>query len=365
MNNFAEQRIINARGPYTPLGVSRSPEPVAAAAADALQRFVDIGELQNAAGKVLSSHAGAEAGTVVHCAAAAITLAVAAAMTGTDPDRIAALPSAAGFRNRVVLPAGHAVNYGHPLEQAIRLAGATPVFAGDVSGCPTSALADQVAHPGTCCLLLVVSRLTRGTPVDLDAAIKAAHDANIPLVIDGAAQIFQARPLIATGADLLIVSGQKYLASPTAGLLFGRADLIAAVKAQEKGIGRGMKASKEALAGVIAAFDHWRARNETAWTDCQTDKVHRMVERLGRLDGVTATREPDPTGAPFPRACLKIDPARAALDAAELVARLKAGSPSIRVMDHRVADGEILLELVPLRPDELDLLSDRLKALLG
>ena len=365
MDSLAEHRIINARGPFTPLGVSRSPEPVAAAVARPLQSFADISNLQERASTALSAHAGSEAGTVVHCAAAGITLAVAATMTGSDPDSVAALPATTGLRNRVVLPAGHAVNYGHPLEQAIRLAGATPVFAGETSSCPTAAITREIAHPDTACLLLVVSRLTEGEPVDLAAAIEAAHGANVPVVIDGAAQIFRARELIASGADLLIVSGRKYLGSPTAGLVFGGADLVAAVRAQDKGIGRGMKASKEALAGVLAVLEHWSGRDAQRWAEQQTDKVHHLIDRLDKLDGVTATSEPDPTGVPFPRARLIIDPLQSRRSAAQMAADFKSGSPPIWTMDHRIHNKELWLELVPLRSDELDVLTERLREILS
>lgn len=361
----AKRPIINARGPFTPLGVSRSTDSVASAVAEALQDFADIEAMQDAADAALRTCAGAEAGTVVHCAAAGIALSVAAAMAGSDPARIAALPDTAGLRNRVVLPAGHAVNYGHSLEQAVRLAGATPVLVGDAAGCSTTDIADELRHPDTGCLLLVVSRLTRGAPVDLDAAIRAAHDADIPVVIDGAAQIFRAQELIAAGADLLIVSGQKYLASPTAGLVFGRSGLVAAVRAQDKGIGRGMKASKEALAGVIAALEQWAEADMQSWTDRQADKVRGFIERIGPLPGVTASTEVDPAGAPFPRVCLRIDPRRAGRTAAQIADALKSGTPSIWVMDHRGGNGEILLELVPLRSDELDVLTDRLSGVLS
>lgn len=90
-------------------------------------------------------------------------------------------------------------------------------------------------------------------PVADAAAISAAHNADVPVVVDGAAQSFRVREIIDASADLLIVSGQKYLGSPTAGLVMGHADLVSGVVAQDKSIGRGMKASKEALAGVIAA----------------------------------------------------------------------------------------------------------------
>lgn len=70
--------VINAAGTFTPLGVSRSSTRVAAAAAAALSQFVVIDELQDRAGRALARATRAEAGAVVHCAAAGITLSVAA-----------------------------------------------------------------------------------------------------------------------------------------------------------------------------------------------------------------------------------------------------------------------------------------------
>ncbi|CAM5330787.1 hypothetical protein SALBM135S_00024 [Streptomyces alboniger] len=92
-------------------------------------------ELQEAADRALARFTGAEAkGTVVHCTASAITLAVAAAMTGESPERVEALPDTTGMPGAVVLPTGHAVNYGHPIVQAVRLAGAVPVLVGTDAG---------------------------------------------------------------------------------------------------------------------------------------------------------------------------------------------------------------------------------------
>lgn len=62
---------------------------------------------------------GAEVAAAVHCVAAAITVAVAAVMTGEAPERVAALPDASGMPNRVVIPAGHVVDYGHSILTAI------------------------------------------------------------------------------------------------------------------------------------------------------------------------------------------------------------------------------------------------------
>ena len=136
--------IINAAGTFTPLGVSRSSPEVARITAQALSEFFIIDELQDVASNTIADWCGAEAGTITHCVSAAIVLAVAAAMTGDSSDAIAALPDTKGLRNRVVLPAGHAVNYGHPILQDVRLAGAIPVLAGSNDQCSLKDLEEQL-----------------------------------------------------------------------------------------------------------------------------------------------------------------------------------------------------------------------------
>jgi L-seryl-tRNA(Ser) seleniumtransferase len=250
--------VINAKGTYTPLGVSRSSDGVAAAVAQALPEFFVMDELGDRASEAIAQVTGAQAGAVVHCTAAGITLAVAATMTGGDPRRTAALPDTTDMHNRVVLPACHVIDYGHSNLQAIRLAGAHVDLAGDEDGCPIADLEAELDGPDIACLMLVSSRLTTGAPIDLVAAIRAAHRRGVPAIIDGAAQFPRIADLLATGADLVLVSGQKYLGSPTAGMAAGSWSLVQALRAQEKGIGRVMKPTKEAIVGVLAALEEWQ-----------------------------------------------------------------------------------------------------------
>ncbi|MFZ5558165.1 MAG: aminotransferase class V-fold PLP-dependent enzyme [Pseudomonadota bacterium] len=364
-DRYGLTRVINAAGTFTPLGVSRSSKAVSAAAAAALREFFVIDELHAVASDAVARLTGAEAAAVAHCAAAGITLSVAAAMAGADADKVAALPGAEGMPTRVVLPAGHAVNYGHPIVQDVRLAGAAPVLAGTDEACSTADLEKALAHPDTACLLLVSSRLVRGNPVDLTEAVAAAHRRGVPAIIDGAAQDLRIRELLATRADLVVLSAQKYLASPTAGLVVGRKDLVAAVRAHEKGIGRAMKAAKEAIIGVLAALEDRQQLDLDAWRRTQANKVARFVEAAGRLAGIAAEAVPDPAGMPFPRARLTVDPARAGLDAAALARALRDGTPSIRVMEHEVAAGRLVLELVPLQDAEVGFVLDRLEGALA
>lgn len=357
--------IINAAGTFTPLGVSRSSARVAAATAEALSQFVVIDELQDRAGRALARATGAESGAVVHCAAAGITLSVAAAMTGASPEKAAALPDTRGLAAEAVIPAGHVVDYGHSILQDIGLAGATPVVAGAGDRCTLGDIDGALAGPEVACLVLVSSRLTRGTSVDLAAAVEAARRRGVPAIIDGAAQDLRARALVATGADLVILSAQKYLAAPTAGLVVGRAGAVAALRAQERGIGRAMKPTKEAMAGVLAALEEREALDLAAWSTAQHDKVARFVARAGRLPGLRAEAVSDPTGLPFPRAEAKVDAVSAGIDAAGLAAALAQGSPSIRVMTHGLARGRLIFELVPLSEAEIEIVLARLTTLLG
>ncbi|MBB4688741.1 aminotransferase class V-fold PLP-dependent enzyme [Amycolatopsis jiangsuensis] len=356
--------VVNARGTFTPLGVSRSSAEVAAATGEALSEFFVLEELKELAERTITEVTGAPSGTVVHCASAGITLAVAATMTGVSPSRIAALPDTTGLPSGVVLPAGHAVDYGHPITQDILLAGATPVLAGRETVCSLADLREAVSPPDVACLLLVSSRLTRGEPVSLPAAVAVAHRRGIPVIVDGAAQDFRIEELLGTGADLVIVSGQKYLGSPTAGLVLGRAEAVRAVRAQEKGIGRAMKPSKEAILGVVAALRARHGMDRHSWERHQHDKVVRFTERAGTLRGVTAEPVADPTGLPVPRARLTIDADSAGLSATGVAEALAQGAPPIWVMTQGQERGELTFELVPLTGAEIELILDRLAGLL-
>jgi L-seryl-tRNA(Ser) seleniumtransferase len=350
--------VINAKGTYTPLGVSRSSYGVAEAVAQALPEFFVMDELGDRASEAIAQVTGAQAGAVVHCTAAGITLSVAATMTGGDPRRVAVLPDTTDMHNRVVMPATHVVNYGHSNLQGIRLAGAQVDLAGDENRCGIDDLEEELDGPDVACLFLVSSRLTHGEPIDLIAAVRAAHRRGVPAIIDGAAQFPRIADLLATGADLVLVSGQKYLGSPTAGMAAGSWSLVQALRAQEKGIGRVMKPTKEAIVGVLAALEEWQAFDRMKWEADELAKVDAFVAAVARIPGVTAEVVPDPTGLQVSRVLLKVS------DAKRVATELEAGTPPIYVMTDRMADNELMLELIPLDADEIATILARLWAVL-
>src|SRR6266446_633466 len=111
--------FINARGTWTYLSGSLELPEVRAAKQEAARHFVDIFELQRAAGKRLAEMSGAESGMVTSGAAGAMASATAACMAGTNPAKIWQLPDTAGLKNEVIMFGGRSA-----FDSAIRLTGA-------------------------------------------------------------------------------------------------------------------------------------------------------------------------------------------------------------------------------------------------
>lgn len=98
--------FINARGTWTYLSGSLELPEVRAAKQEAARHFVDIFELQRAAGKRLAELSGAESGMVTSGAAGAMASAAAGCMAGTDPAKVWQLPDTTGMKGEVIMAGG-------------------------------------------------------------------------------------------------------------------------------------------------------------------------------------------------------------------------------------------------------------------
>src|SRR3954463_13607563 len=87
--------FINAAGTYTAMTASLMRPEVMDAIAYASKHYVMLDELQDAVGARIASLVRSEAAMVTSGAASALTLATAAVVTGTDRQKIAALPDLA------------------------------------------------------------------------------------------------------------------------------------------------------------------------------------------------------------------------------------------------------------------------------
>jgi L-seryl-tRNA(Ser) seleniumtransferase len=205
------------------------------------------------ASELIAKVSGADAGFVTSCAAAGITIGIAACMTGLDPAKIAQLPDAGDMKNEVIMQMGHAVDYGAPVMQGIRLAGAQVKLVGTINGTARNLLAASFT-PRTVAAVYVISHHTAQFGcVPLEAFVETAHANGVPVLVDMAAEEHMLPKVIAAGADIVVCSGHKHFRAPTSGIMAGKMALMQAAYAQKRGIGSGMKNGKEAIIASLTA----------------------------------------------------------------------------------------------------------------
>jgi D-glucosaminate-6-phosphate ammonia-lyase len=353
--------VINVSGTMTGLGASIVvPEAVEAVAA-VLREFVEIPDLQRRASATIARLCGSEAGFVTASASAGITLSIAGAMTGTDLAAIERLPDADGLKDEVPIQLGHMVNYGAPVDRAIRLAGARVVPFGGATEVRPYQLTGAI-NAKTAAVLYVVSHHTvQDGQLTLEEVAGIAHAAGVPVIVDAASE-YDLRGFLARGADVAVYSGHKFLGGPTAGIVAGRKELVRAAYLQNHGIGRGMKVGKEGMAGAIAALGAWERRDHEAVRARERRALTLWQERLARWNGIATAITPDPTHNPLDRLQVRIDPALARITAWDLADALAAGAPPVIVRDHEVEHGFFFLDPCNLHPGEAAAVADRMDA---
>lgn len=353
--------IINVCGPMTALGASIGLSEVAKAAADILPQFVEINDLHAKASRVIADVMGAEAGFVTACASAGITLSIAGVMTGANLARVEQLPNPSGLKNEVVIQMGHMIGYGAPIEQAVRLAGASVVPVGNAIDARHYQLDGNLNEKTAAALYVVSFHTVQYGQIPLNQFVQICHAKNIPVIVDLASECDLTSALNA-GADIVIYSAHKFLAGLTAGIVAGRKDLVRAAFLQNYGIGRGMKVGKEAIVGAMAALKAWRNRDLAGERKIERGYVDTWIDRFSGFAGVKAEAWPDPTGNPIDRVKLSLDAAVCGITAWDLADALAAGSPPVIVRDQEVECGFFEMDPCHLHPGEADIVAERVVA---
>ena len=325
-------RVINGRGWITVVGGSIMPPEVIDAMTDAVNTYVDLDELNLAAGREIARYTGAESGLVVAGAAAGLLLQAAACIAGDDPVLIDQLPDSTGLRNEVLLYEKHRTNY----DRCYRAAGAKLVIWGgddrpaeeqltEAMSQNTAALA-YVFHPWNSC------------PISLEKAVSMAHDRDIPVIVDAAVTLPPATNLTAyidQGADMVTYSGGKGLRGPqSTGILCGRADLIEAARLNNspfKGVGRSAKVCKEEIAGLLAALDLFvRTDHEAVWAEWR-NRSSVIASAVEDIVGLEVRIEDGDLNRQGPQAVVYFRDGWSGPDSDTIVARLAARELSIRI----------------------------------
>lgn len=356
------RQVINASGKMTALGASAVHPEVGTVLGAAAGDYVVIEELYEAAGERIAKATGAEFAVPTIGAASGIAISVAACIAGTDIGAVEAIPLTTTNRTEIVLPKGHAVHFGGSIIQMMRIGGGTPVEAGHAN-LVTAAHIESAITERTAALFYCKSHhaVQKGM-VSLADMIKIAHQHDLPLIIDAAAEE-DLKKYVAMGADLVLMSGGKAIGGPTSGFIAGKRKYVEACVAQYKGVGRAMKVSKEAVAGLLAAIERYEQRDMEG--DAMRDKARMewLVEQLKSVKGVKASIKQDEAGRAIYRCSIEILP-ESGLTAAEVVAKMEAGNPAIYTRNHQVNLGIINVDPRPMLPGQEQLLLDKLVSIL-
>jgi L-seryl-tRNA(Ser) seleniumtransferase len=351
--------VINASGTMTSLGASIVVPEAIEAINGILTEFVEMADLHRLASRTIAEATGAEAGVVTASCAAGISLAVAAAMTGDDLEAIERLPDTGRLRNEVVIQAGHMVNYGAPIEQGIRLAGARVVPVGQATSAYAYQLDGAIGERTAAAVYVVSHHVVDYAQIPLITFAEICRARGVPVIVDAASE-YDLRKFLSEGADVVLYSGHKFLGGPTSGICAGSSRLVRNIYLQNRGIGRGMKVGKEGIAGVIAALAAWKTRDHGRIRMRERAALDLWRDALAGRPGVAAAIVPDPTDNPLDRLEVTISPREARTTAWDLATALAAGDRPVIVRDHDIEHGRFFLDPCNLHAGEEQVVAARL-----
>jgi L-seryl-tRNA(Ser) seleniumtransferase len=383
--------VVNATGTKTRISGSLVRPEAADAMREAARNFVRVSDLQARASDLIEEVTGAEAGYVASGASAALTLGAAACIAGNDLAAMARLPDTEGLPDEIVVPRTHRTGYDH----ALRVAGAeiVDVGANDVhlgTGAADTELWELAAAitEDTAAVGYIQKEYT--TP-PLEAVCEVAHDRDVPVIVDAAAElppVENLRRFVDAGADLVAFSGGKAVRGPqTTGVLAGREDLIASAALQHldmhaaeevwdppadlfdvgdlagvprQGVGRGMKVGKEELVGLIRALELFVEEDHEARYAEWLARAEDVAADLEAVEGLsTSISESDSAIAPV--VVVSVDESVAG-DAADLVLALRREDPRVFVGADALDRAEFTVNPMCLTDEEAAYAVERIAA---
>jgi L-seryl-tRNA(Ser) seleniumtransferase len=350
--------VINASVTMTFLSGSLMLPEVLEAINSTSHDFANMYELQDKVGAKIAEMLQVESAMVTSGAACAILLSTAAAITGTDHEKIRQLPNLPGPRAEVIMQKTHRYLF----DQAVTTTGAK-IIEVDSAEEMEKAINDKT-------VMALFFNAAEKSSISHAEFVAIAKRHKIPTLLDAAADVPPVENLFKfqkIGFDLVTFSGGKMIRGPqSAGLLFGRKDLITAARLNhspnEAPIGRPMKVNKEEMFGMYAALKAYIEKDhKKEWEDWlqRTKHISSQLESLQSVKTETVV-DPGPSNA-FPSLKVTWDQSKIKIKPEEVLTALKNGTPSI--VAGKKGSG-LLIGVVLLRADQVDIVASRTKAIL-
>lgn len=356
------QKVINASGRMTKLGVSTISEGVGKALLSAASNYVLIDSLLEYAGKKIGEMIGAADVCVTNSASAGICLSVASLICGDDITKVHNLYDIIEKtqKREVIMLKGHDVDYGAPVVEMVKLAGGKVVEAGFANGSKIEDIAGEVTENTLAILFVKSHHCVQKEMVDVQTVVEYANKVKIPCIIDAAAEEDLSK-YIEMGADFVCYSGAKAIEGPTSGFVACRSEKLAAnMRLQYKGIGRAMKIGKEGIMGLICAIDEYVHKKHVSVVG--KDDMTGFTERVNEIPGCTATLIQDEAGREIFRTKITFSPEIYGFTAREVVEKLQEGETAVYTRDYQANLGSIAIDPRPLKSrEELEYIEKRIK----
>jgi L-seryl-tRNA(Ser) seleniumtransferase len=328
---FAELCIrpfINAAGTFTTMTASLMPPEVMAAMEAASRKFVHLPKLQDAVGAKIAAMIGAEAAMVTSGAAGALCCGTAACITGTDNKAVLQLPDLTGLKNEVLVQKKHRYGYDH----SVRTCGVRMVEV------ETAEELERARTPRTA-MMLFANFLEPDGAIKSDEFVRLGKKLNVPTFNDCSADVTpydRLRKFAKAGFDLITVSGGKGICGPqSAGIMFGRKDLIEAAKLNTSpysdSIARGMKVNKEEMIGMLVALELFLKRDWATDLKEYEKRAKIIADSVTSIPGVTTTVNVPEIANHVPHLHIRWDRGKVSISPLEVKKMLLEGEPSIEV----------------------------------
>lgn len=350
------KEVINASGRMTILGVSKVSESVMAAQRFGGEHFFEMAALSEKTGAYIAGLLEAEDAQIVSSASAGIAQSV-AAVIGQGDSYHAYHPYTERITKReIILPKGHNVDYGTPVEVMVEQGGGKVVEAGYANMCSAEHLEMMITEKTAAILYIKSHHTVQKSMLTVEEAAAVAKRNQLPLIIDAAAEedlFFYYK----AGADLVIYSGAKAIEGPSAGLVVGKKDKIAWVRLQSKGIGRAMKIGKDNILGFTQAIEDYLANGSEAGASMQT-RLAPFIESVNQINNLTAKVVQDGAGRDIYRASVQVSGDHTAK---EVITELKKESPAVYTREYQANKGIIEFDIRSVNAKELDMIVTRLR----